>query len=267
MAESTPERMTRRQILTVVVATTVVWLVFSASWALVPVRVLVTLVHEAGHALAIQLQGGDVAYVIVNEHGGGLTQGRLGSASTTARVIVSSAGYLGTAMVGALLLEGSTHLRRGRIATVVLAGLVAAIGLAWVPLKVDPDPFSAAATGSDTGDGRFTILVCVVAILSLLALAWQPSVRLRATTIVALATAFCLASIDDLRGVLDLSSRGGHSDAAAAAELTGLSSWMWSAIWLVIGVGACVLGLWAALSDDGRREEEVGPFSGPTSTS
>lgn len=69
------------------------------------------------------------------------------------------------------------------------------------------------------------------------------------------ATAFCLASIDDLRLVLDLSSRGGHSDAAAAASVTSLSSWMWSAIWLVVGAGACALGLWAALSDDDRTED------------
>lgn len=54
----------------------------------------------------------------------------------------------------------------------------------------------------------------------------QPSVRVRTTVVIALATAFCLASIDDLGQVLDWSSRGGHSDAATAASVTPLSSWV-----------------------------------------
>lgn len=242
---------TRRQMVVLVGVTTAVWFVFSSSWVLLPIRLLVTLVHEAGHAVALELLGGDVQYVIINEHGGGLTSGRLPApTSSLDQVIVSSAGYLGTAVVGGLLLEASTRLRRGRIGTVALAVVVVAIGLAWVPWSVEPDAFSAAATGSSTGDGRFTILVCCLAVVALAGLAWQPIVRLRTGAVAVLATAFCLASIDDLRFVLDLSSRGGHSDAAAAAAVTSLSSWMWAAIWLVMGAAACGLGLWAALSDD-----------------
>lgn len=257
------ERLTRRQILVLVGVTTAVWFVFSSSWILLPVRLLVTLVHEAGHALALELLGGDVQYVIINEHGGGLTSGRLPApTSTLDQVLVSSAGYLGTAIVGGLLLEASTRLRRGRIGTVVLAVVIVVIGLAWVPWSVEPDAFSAAATGSSTGDGRFTILVCVLAVVALVGLAWQPIVRLRTGAVAVLATAFCLASIDDLRLVLDLSSRGGHSDAAAAASVTSLSSWMWAAIWLVMGAGACAVGLWAALSDD---EADAAPTSLPPS--
>jgi hypothetical protein len=250
-------RVARRQIVVTVAVTAGLWLLFSSSWPMLPFRLVVTLVHEAGHALAIQLLGGDVAYVIVNEHGGGLTSGRWdGDPSTTTRVLVSSAGYVGTAIVGALMLEASTRLRNGRFAALVLAALVAAIGLAWVPLRVEPDRFAAATTGSSSGDGRFTIAVCAVAVAVLVALAFQPSARLRTVAVVALATAFCLASIDDLRQVLDLSSRGGHSDAANAAAATGLSSWMWAALWLLLGGLACGLGLWSALG--GRRRDGTG---------
>lgn len=73
-----------------------IWLLFSSSWPLLPVRLLVALIHEAGHAIAIQLLGADVDYVIINKHGGGLTSGHLDSpTSTTARMLVSSAGYVG----------------------------------------------------------------------------------------------------------------------------------------------------------------------------
>ena len=71
-----------------------------------------------------------------------------------------------------------------------LAAAVVAIGLAWVPLRVEVDPFTAAATGSSEGDGRFTIFVCVAAVVVLVLLAWQPSVRLRTGAVCALATAF-----------------------------------------------------------------------------
>jgi hypothetical protein len=254
-------RMSRRQILVTVAVSAAVWLLFSSTWPMLPVRLLVTLVHEAGHAVTIQLLGGDVSFVIVNEHGGGLTSGRLRTPdSATARVLVSSAGYLGTAVVGALLLEGATRLRRGRVAAIVLAVLVAAIGFAWVPWRVEPDAFSAAATGSSSGDGRFTVLVCAVAVLLLVGLAAQPMVRLRTGMIAALATTFCLASVDDLRRVLDLSARGGHSDAANAASATSLSSWMWAAIWLVLGGAACAVGVWAALSKDDQQESPATPL-------
>lgn len=49
---------------------------------------------------------------------------------------------------------------------ILLAVAVAGIGLAWVPLRVEPDPVSALFTGAGSGDGRFTIVVCCVAILS-----------------------------------------------------------------------------------------------------
>lgn len=235
------------------------WLLLSSSWVMLPFRLLVTLVHEANHAVATELIGGDVEYVIVNEHGGGLTSWDIDSPpSDTEIVFVASAGYVGTAIVGALLIEGAARLRRGRVAALSLAALVAGIGLAWVPMRVDPDPFSAAATGSGSGDGRFTVLVCCIAVAVLVGIAAQPSVRLRRLTITALATTMCLASVDDLRELLDWSSRGGHSDAAIAAEYSPLSSWLWAGSWLIVGIGACALGLWAALSSDRLPDAHVG---------
>lgn len=243
--------MTRRELVVMVGVVAALWLLLSSTWVLLPFRLLVTLVHEASHAVAVELVGGDVHHVIVNEHGGGLTSWDSETdPSDTAIVFVASAGYLGTAVVGALLIEGAARLRRGRLAALGLAALVAAIGLAWVPMRVEVDAFSAAGTGSDSGDGRFTVLVCSLAVAVLVAVAVQPSVRLRRLSITALATTMCLASVEDLRKVLDWSSQGGHSDAAIAAEFSPLSSWMWAGTWLLLGIAACGLGLWAAVSGD-----------------
>ena len=51
---------------------------------------------------------------------------------------------------------------------------------------------------------------------------------------------------------MDWSAQGGHSDAAMAADVTGLSSWMWAVIWLLIGVVVCALALWSVLSSDDK---------------
>ncbi|HEY8546235.1 MAG TPA: M50 family metallopeptidase [Acidimicrobiales bacterium] len=245
----------RRELATTVGVTAAAWLVFSSAWPLLPVRWFVTLVHEAGHAVAATLLGGDVASVTVNRHGGGLTTWSYrGDLPTSTTVLVASAGYLGAAVVGGVMIELASRLRSGRAAAAVLGGLVAAIGLAWVPWRFDGGGAFGQVSGSSSGDGRFSTVFWIVAALVLLGLAVQPSERLRRVTVVALATSLCLASIDDLRQVLDISSRGGHSDAAAAADVTPLSSWMWSALWLIGGLAACGAGLWSALARDRDRE-------------
>jgi hypothetical protein len=247
----------RRELTTTVGATAVVWLLFSSAWPLLPIRWFVTLVHEAGHAAAATVLGGNVASVTVNRHGGGLTVwSYAGEIPTLRRVVVASAGYVGAAIVGGVMIEMAARLRRGRTAAVVMALLVAAIGLAWVPWRFRVDGAMAQVTGSSSSDGRFSTLFCIVAVALLVALAVQQSERVRRVAVVALATSLCLASIDDLRQVLDISSRGGHSDAAAAADVTPLSSWMWSAIWLLTGLAACAAGLWSALSHVRDRERD-----------
>jgi hypothetical protein len=68
-----------------------------------------------------------------------------------------------------------------------------------------------------------------------------------------LATCLCLGAVEDLKLVLDISSRGGHSDAAAAAAVTPLSSWVWAALWLLFGIAVCALAVWSLV---GRDEAE-----------
>ena len=240
-----PAPIARREVIVTVAATALVWLLFSGFWLFVPLRLLVTLVHEASHALAAMATGADVGSVTVNRFGGGLTRFR-GDTGTFGRLVIASAGYVGTALVGAVMLELCRRLRSGRVALGGLAFLVAAIGLAWVPWRVDDiDAVSRAATGSGSGDGRFTILVCVLAVAALAALAAQPWVQARRTAVIVLATCLCFGAVEDLRRVFDISRTGGHSDAAIAADLTPLPSWLWAALWLVLGVVVCAGAVWS----------------------
>ena len=247
-------RVSRREVLVVVGVTAFLWLVASQLVVFVPLRLLVTLVHEAGHALVVTLLGGDVLTVTVNEQGGGLTQARASDPSSTFQVLVASAGYVGTAIIGAVMLELSRRLRGGRVALAALALIVVAIALAWVPWDFDPG-VSSTTSGSTSGDGRFTILVCVAAVVVLLGLAVQPLTRVRRAAILVLATCLCLGAVEDLQLVLDISRRGGHSDAAIAAAATPLSSWLWAVIWMLVGVAACAAGTWGAVSRDSTGTE------------
>ena len=246
----------RRTVIVTVCITAAAWLLLSSTAPLLPMRWFVTLVHEAGHAAAAEMVGGDVATVTINRHGGGLTVFRSGPMPTIARLFVASAGYVGAAAVGALMLELAGRLRHGRIAAGALALLVAVVGLAWVPLRFRPPAAAAASTGSSSGDGRFTVIYCLAVVVFLLVLAFQPSACLRVVVIAGIATSLCLASIEDIRHVFDISTRGGHSDAAAAAAITPLPSWLWAAIWFGLGVAACGLAVWSLV---GRPSAGVTP--------
>jgi hypothetical protein len=225
---------------------------------LLPLRLLVTLVHEAGHALVAMACGATVQSVTINAREGGLTFFTLPGGRGTFKVVaIGSAGYVGTAVVGGILLEVCARIGRARIALATLAVLVAAIALAWVPWSTAPDGAAAAATGSSNGDGRFTILFCVGAVIVLGFLAAQPLVHVRRVALVAIATALCLGAVEDLRIVLDLSRQGGPSDATIVAAAAPFPPWFWASLWLLLGLAACGLGLWSALGPAGGRRGQA----------
>ena len=241
----------RREFLITVAVVAVACFLLWTTPVLLPLRLLVTLVHEAGHATVAMLCGGSVQSLTVNAHEGGLTRFSLPAGRSTLKLVaIGSAGYVGTAVIGGALLELCGRLGRARIALGVLAATVAAIALAWVPWSISPDGASAAASGSGRGDGRFTILVCVVAVVAFIGLAVQPIVRVRRIALVAVATALCLGAVEDLRVVLSIARAGGHSDASIVADVAPFPPWFWASLWMLIGVAACGLACWSAFARD-----------------
>jgi hypothetical protein len=190
--------------------------------------------------------------VTINANEGGLTHFSLAHRSTWRMIAIGSAGYVGTAVVGGVLLELASRANRARAALGALAAIVVAIALAWVPWSTDPEASAAAATGSSTGDGRFTILCCVLYVVVLVGLAVQPHVVVRRVALVAIATALCLGAVEDLRLVFSLSRTGAVSDATIVATVAPLPAWCWAGLWFVLGVAACGVGLWSALTSPAR---------------
>lgn len=94
---------------------------------LYPVTMLVTFLHEFGHALGAILTGGTVDAMQINPDGSGYTVSRGGSPA-----IVLMGGYLGSAVLGNLLFRiGVKHRSLTQMTLVVLAILMALAGVVW----------------------------------------------------------------------------------------------------------------------------------------
>ncbi|KAK9840917.1 hypothetical protein WJX81_000177 [Elliptochloris bilobata] len=92
---------------------------------LYPFKVLTVAFHEAGHALACVLTGGRVESITLDPDLGGLTMMRGGIQSCTL-----PAGYLGSALIGALLLFLGFSTLASKIAAGCVAGLLVLV-LIW----------------------------------------------------------------------------------------------------------------------------------------
>src|SRR5512136_1460932 len=108
----------RRSLLLAVVAFLVVfviWQIPDLNGLLYPFRLFVTTVHELGHGVAAIASGGYFVQYEVHPNGAGiaLTGGGM-------RWLVVSAGYLGTAVFGAVLLYLTNRTRRAGALAVAL---------------------------------------------------------------------------------------------------------------------------------------------------
>lgn len=94
---------------------------------LYPVTLLVTILHELGHALGALLTGGSVDGLQINSDGSGYTRtlgGNLG--------VILIGGYLGSAILGNIMFRiGAKHRRMSRGTLLVLAVMMFISGLVW----------------------------------------------------------------------------------------------------------------------------------------
>lgn len=94
---------------------------------LYPVTLMVTFLHEFGHALGALLTGGSVEGMQINADGSGYTLTRGGN-----QAVVLMGGYLGSAFLGNVLFHIGVRYRSYTHHTLlVLAGLMALAGLVW----------------------------------------------------------------------------------------------------------------------------------------
>lgn len=99
----------------------------SGTLLLYPVTMLVTFLHEFGHAMGAILTGGRVEGLQVNSDGSGYTTTLGGSPG-----IVLIGGYLGSAILGNLLFRiGARHHRLAQSTLLVMAAFMWLAGVVW----------------------------------------------------------------------------------------------------------------------------------------
>ncbi len=193
-------------------------------FALYPLRLFITLIHESGHALAAVLTGGSVNYLQVFTNGEGVTWSQT---SLWAQGIVISGGYLGTTIFGAILLQ----LARSPKWKTTLAGIalyVLAVTLIWAH-----NPF----------DNLFTLVVGIVLGAILLGLARGLPPIGASFVVTFLAVQCCLNAVGDLRILLQLTTTmpGKDNDAVFMSQHFPFPPTFWAIAWAVAAV--CILAL------------------------
>jgi hypothetical protein len=178
-----------------------------------PLKIFVVLLHEVSHAIAVAATGGRVERIVLDPYQGGATYGLGGNA-----FISLTAGYLGSLGWGAAMV---TAARARRIAPGLVNSMIGGTVLALTLLYVR-SPFGVV----------FGLLFGTAVIFASRRIDALWNRRLLLT----LGLTSCLYAVLDIKSdVLDRPEL--VSDARMLAELTGIPTLVWGAIWIVIALG------------------------------
>ena len=193
---------------------------WSAPW-LAPLRLLVVLVHETGHALATLVFGGKVERIIVGADESGQCLSSL-PAGCLPQIAVYSAGYVGSAISGALQLVLAFRFRLHRPVLYAMGVWVTAMGVIYA-------------------GNAFTLAYCLGMGAVLLVLArLLPAGAVRAlVTVLAVFTG--LYALFDLRDDLWSPGGSGPSDAVLLAAQTHVPAFLWALLWSAASVAVLAL--------------------------
>lgn len=186
-----------------------------------PLKIIVVLFHELGHATAAWLTGGEVLEIGLSPQEGGYTVTRGGNP-----LVILNAGYLGSMLTGMAFLLFSRDTMTSRGVALFLAGLLIALPfplMAWLSF------------------GQIFTLISGLVLLPLAL--FLPSIALR-WGLRALGVFSVVYGIYDVwSDVLVMASEQELlSDAAKLEQLTGVPSLVWGMGWVVLGIGILIVG-------------------------
>jgi peptidase M50B-like protein len=226
--------------MTLLVAATLsvlLWFIPYAEVLTYPFRIFVTFIHEGGHAIAALLTGNSVDSLSVATNASGetyTTQGGLIS-----QVLISSSGYLGSMIFGALLL---VLIRKAVAARIVLLSCAVLIfGLTMIYGLFKPIFAFNAWSGIP-----FTLFAGTLISLGLVLIAKFASAKVATFFVSFLAVQCVLNALFDLKTVLFLSSPFAPAvptDAVNMAQATGIPPILWAVVWIALALGI----LWFAM--------------------
>jgi len=220
-----------------VLAAVVVGVVFWDSAVLYPLKLLTVLFHESGHAIAAKLVGGTVDSITIDERQGGLCTFRF-QPTFVNQVVTASAGYLGSALSGALLLLVTLRWRAGRYVLAFLSFALVVITVLWAR-------------------SLFTVGVALAMAAALgLGAKFLPQGASQAlATFIAVFNS--LYALFDLRDDLWSAERRAGTDAALLEKATYIPSIVWAVLWTLIAVGLLAGTLWLAMKGRNAADEKA----------
>ena len=227
-------RATKMQLLAAL-ASLILWALPGAGMILLPLELLNTHIHELCHAVVALATGGDVEYIKVFSTGSGVTPVRGGSPLLTA-----SAGYVGAAVLGGLILLFS---RSEKGARNVLFGAAAALTLSmlfWVK-----------------GD-----IAGVASGLLWIFLLFAMGKGLKGDSLIFAAQFLgiqqCLRSVQSLYVLLHINATSNlHNDAKVAEMVSGIPSLIWALGWCLVS-GAAMAAAFAPSLRSARQGSSSG---------
>jgi hypothetical protein len=230
----------RPQAMTLLVAaalSVLLWFIPYAEILTYPFRIFVTFIHEGGHAIAALLTGNSVASLSVAVNASGETHATEGG--FISQVLVSSAGYLGSMVYGALLLVLIRKAIAARI--VVLSSAVLIFGLTVIFGLIKPIFSFESWSGIP-----FTLVSGTLIAIALVLIAKFASARVAMFFVSFLAVQCVLNAIFDLKTLFWLSTPfadPAHTDAVNMAAATGVPAIFWVVVWGAVALGI----LWFAM--------------------
>jgi hypothetical protein len=194
---------------------------------LYPFTLFTTWIHECGHAVMVVLTGGSVSSITIHPDTSGLTRSLMPD-GRVARGLVASSGYLGSSIVGCLLVAATRVEKRARPILWGIGAFMLFTLVFWIR-----NPF-----------GAVVVLGWAV---TLLALARKGTGRAPRFLLSVLAVQVALNAVYHIR-VLFLVN--GPSDADTMSRLFVAPAWFWASAWMLLSV---LMLAWTLRITRGRR--------------
>jgi hypothetical protein len=205
--------------------------------ALSPITFLNTFVHEYFHAILAWMTGGSVSRILVFNNGSGVTETSGGFPP-----LIASAGYVGSAIAGAVLLRLAHRERLARLLLMVGAALMV-LGIAVLV----------------RGEVLGVTIGLISAAVVFFAAKWLPGVWV-VFLAQFVAVQQCAASFQAFYWLFVATSRSGvESDAYLMQKLTGVAAVFWAALWSVLGAALIYFAVRGAWREAGRADPRRRP--------
>jgi hypothetical protein len=198
-------------------------------YLLYPFTLLSTWVHEMCHGIAAVFCGGSINNIYIYDDGSGLANTSIQTPFFDfKRVFVASAGYVGTAIVGGVLLLFRRTRRGPRRVLFGTAVLIAFTCLLWVR-------------------NTFGVVSMILIAAGLGLAGWFLPAEPCAYVYAFVAAAICLNTVDSITDIWNdrqcTSGERRSNDAVTVAEVWGLPYWFWALLWLVFALGMLFIGM------------------------